>query len=232
MAGGAMGGGAVDLGSKAFTGKSWAENMHNLTGLDIEPATMTNPGMWVGGGLPFATRGSRTLLSAGDQIIKDAAKDIVHYGPVAVIRNPEGWYRPYVDQVRNGWQGWKDVKELLPDQSKEIFKGFRSGEPIEEVERFEVLGHPASEYTTSNPNYHDVLSRDGSNLYYRMNSEGTPLWGVTQNSNEPNTFMFHIAGNKHFKLGRADKLDIHKAAESLPKGSYISDLPEENLVTG
>lgn len=44
--------------------------------------------------------------------------------------------------------------------------------------------------------------------------------------------MFHISGNKHIKLGRADKLDIHKAAESLPKGSYISDLPEENLVTG
>ena len=70
------------------------------------------------------------------------------------------------------------------------------------------------------------------NFYYRTDSEGIPIWGVTQNGNEPNTFMFHIAGNKQFKLGRADKLDIHKAAEALPKGSYISDLPEENLVTG
>ena len=44
--------------------------------------------------------------------------------------------------------------------------------------------------------------------------------------------MFHIGGNKYFRLGRADKLDINKALESLPKGSYVSDLPEENLVTG
>ncbi len=65
-----------------------------------------------------------------------------------------------------------------------------------------------------------------------MNSGGVPLWGVTQHNNEPNTFMFHIAGNKHFRLGRTDKLDIHSALESLLKGSYVSDLPEENLVTG
>ena len=83
--------------------------------------------MWAGGLAPFANRGSRTLLSAGDQIVTDAAKDIIHYGPVAICRNPQGWLRPYVDQVRNGWQGWRDDKELLPDQSKEIFKGFVQG---------------------------------------------------------------------------------------------------------
>lgn len=232
MAGGYVGDKVVNTGMKLATGKSWAENVHDKTGLDMEPAAMTNPGMWIGGAAPFATRGSRTLLSAGDQIAKDAAKDVVHYGPVAILKNPEGWYRPYVDQVRNGWQGWKDAKELLPDQSKETFKGFRSGKPIEEIERFDFEGRPLSEYTTSNPQHHDILSRDGSNFYYRTDSEGIPIWGVTQNSNEPNTFMFHISGNKHIKLGRADKLDIHKAAESLPKGSYISDLPEENLVTG
>lgn len=44
--------------------------------------------------------------------------------------------------------------------------------------------------------------------------------------------MFHIAGNKYFKLGRQDKLDIHDAMQSLPKGSYVTDLPEENLITG
>ena len=232
MAGGWLGSKAVDGGMNLATGKSWAENMSDWTGLDATPAEMTNPGMWVGGTAPFVIRGSRTLLSAGDQIVKDAMKDIVHYGPVSIMRNPEGWYRPYVDQVRNGWQGWKDSKITLPDQSKEVFKGFQSGEPIEEIERYYWQGHPLSEYTTSNPQYHDILSRDGTNFYYRANSESLPLWGVTQNSNEPNTYMFHIGGNKYFRLGRADKLNINKAAESLPKGSYVSDLPEENLISG
>lgn len=231
-AGAEVGGKIFDSGTKFVTGKSWADKVHDWTGLDTEAAAMTNPGMWVGGLAPFATRGSRTLLSAGDQIVKDAAKDVFHYGPVAIMKNPKGWYRPYVDQVRNGWQGWKDAKTILPDQSKGIFKGFQSGEPIEELERFVLQRHPVSEYTTSNPQYHDILSIDGSNIYYRTNLEGTPLWGVTQNSNEPNTFMFHIAGDKYFKLGRAEKLDIHKAMESLPKESYVSDLPEENLITG
>ena len=232
IAGGTLGSKAVDTGMKFATGKTWAQNVHDMTGMNENLAEMTNPGMWAGGAAPFATRGSRTLLSAGDQIVKDATKDVIHYGPVAVLRNPKGWYRPYVDQVRNGWQGWKDAKTILPNQSKEIFKGFRSGEPIEEVERFDWKGHPMSTYTTSDPQHHDIISRDGLNFYYRTDSEGIPIWGVTQNGNEPNTFMFHIAGNKQFKLGRADKLDIHKAAEALPKGSYISDLPEENLVTG
>lgn len=89
--------------------------MSDKTGLAPEAAEMTNPGMWAGGGLPFAFRGSRTLLSAGDQIVKDAAKDVLHYGPIAVMRNPQGWYRPYVDQVKNGWQGWEDAKTILPD---------------------------------------------------------------------------------------------------------------------
>ena len=44
--------------------------------------------------------------------------------------------------------------------------------------------------------------------------------------------MFHIGGDKNTRLSRTDKLDINEAAKSLPKGSYVSDLPEENLITG
>jgi hypothetical protein len=44
--------------------------------------------------------------------------------------------------------------------------------------------------------------------------------------------MFHIGGDKRARLGRTDKLAINEATKSLPKGSYISDLTEENLITG
>lgn len=53
MAGGYLGSKAVDFGTKLVTGKSWADKMHDWTGLDREPAEMTNPGMWAGGyGIP------------------------------------------------------------------------------------------------------------------------------------------------------------------------------------
>ena len=48
-AGGYAGSKAVDTGMQLATGKSWAENMSNWTGLDKEPAEITNPGLWVGG---------------------------------------------------------------------------------------------------------------------------------------------------------------------------------------
>ena len=104
-----MGGKAVDKASQAYNGKTWAQNVNNLTGLSENLSEWTNPGTWVGWGAPFASRASRTLLSAGDQIVKNAAKDVAKYGISAVAKNPKGWYRPYVDQVKNGWQGWKDV---------------------------------------------------------------------------------------------------------------------------
>ena len=49
MAGGWLGDKVVNKGMKFATGKSWAENMHDWTGLDKEPAEITNPGMWIGG---------------------------------------------------------------------------------------------------------------------------------------------------------------------------------------
>ena len=90
MAGGWAGGKALDSGMKLATGKSWAENMYDWTGLDKEPAEVTNPGMWVGGyqvprysintmrrGVETAMRtspmqdGLTTILNNGKQIIKD-----------------------------------------------------------------------------------------------------------------------------------------------------------------
>lgn len=49
MAGGWLGGNAVDTGIELATGKSWAKNMSDWTGLDAVPAELTNPGMWIGG---------------------------------------------------------------------------------------------------------------------------------------------------------------------------------------
>lgn len=49
MGGAYVGEKAVDYSTKLATGKSWAENIHNWTGLDKEPAVMTNPGAFIGG---------------------------------------------------------------------------------------------------------------------------------------------------------------------------------------
>lgn len=141
MAGGTVGGKAVDTGMKFATGKTWAQYVHDTTGMNENLAELSNFGIWGGGLFPFATKASRlflstgdqiarevagdvyqhgptaisSLLSAGSQILGNATKDVIHYGPVAVIRNREGWFRPYVDQVRNGYQGWKDAQTVIPD---------------------------------------------------------------------------------------------------------------------
>ncbi len=50
LAGGTVGGKAVDKASQAFTGKTWAENVVDRLGLQTPTlAEFTNPGMWVGG---------------------------------------------------------------------------------------------------------------------------------------------------------------------------------------
>lgn len=51
MAGGYAGGKAVDFGTKIATGKTWAENVTDMTGLDPVAAEATNPGTLVGGGV-------------------------------------------------------------------------------------------------------------------------------------------------------------------------------------
>ncbi|MBR3284521.1 MAG: hypothetical protein IKI60_04330, partial [Alloprevotella sp.] len=72
VAGGYLGGKAVDTGMKIATGKTWAENVKERLGLHSNTlAEITNPGTWIGGGLPFASRGSRILLSAGDPLARD-----------------------------------------------------------------------------------------------------------------------------------------------------------------
>lgn len=48
-AGGYLGGKAFDAGSNLITGKPWAENVNNWTGLDKNAAEITNPGTILGG---------------------------------------------------------------------------------------------------------------------------------------------------------------------------------------
>lgn len=49
MVGGYVGDKAVNFGMKHATGKAWADWLSSKTGLDMEAAAMTNPGMWAGG---------------------------------------------------------------------------------------------------------------------------------------------------------------------------------------
>ena len=87
-AGGYAGGKAVDTGMQLATGKSWAENMSNWTGLDKEPAEITNPGLWVGGyqipkyGTNVMRRGVETAMRTspmqdGLKNIWNNAKDLI-----------------------------------------------------------------------------------------------------------------------------------------------------------
>lgn len=179
LAGATAGSKAADTGMKFATGKTWAQNIHDKTGLAMEAAEMTNPGMWVGGGAPFMTRGSHSLLSVGDQIVKDMTTDVMKYGPTTVIRNPEGWSRPYIDQVKNGWQGWKDVKmaqkasAIKTDVNQPYFDSFAN-----KTGRFDGT------YKTKHgnllvydyPNHSEGL---GSGIYGHFDPKGRSIFAVT-----------------------------------------------------
>lgn len=71
LIGGKVGGDMFDYGSKLVSGKTWAENIHNWTGLDIEPAQLTNPGTLVGMGKGFQY-GNKGVKYAGK--VKDRYK--------------------------------------------------------------------------------------------------------------------------------------------------------------
>ena len=75
MAGGWAGGKTLDSGMKLATGKSWAENMYDWTGLDKEPAEVTNPGMWVGGGV-----GIKGLNLAKQRVLDSAYNNFTPLG--------------------------------------------------------------------------------------------------------------------------------------------------------
>lgn len=78
LAGSAVGKEVFDLGSKFVTGKSWADNVRERFGLRTNTlGEVLHPGMLVGGGMPFMTRGSRALLSAEDQAVKNTVKNAV-----------------------------------------------------------------------------------------------------------------------------------------------------------
>ncbi|MBO4850667.1 MAG: hypothetical protein J5529_07155 [Prevotella sp.] len=63
LVGGALGDAAVNTGSRLFTGKSWADNVSDWTGLPTELSVWTNPGMFYGGwvGNNFGHLGRYTL---------------------------------------------------------------------------------------------------------------------------------------------------------------------------
>jgi hypothetical protein len=66
IGGGYVGKKAVDIPLKIATGKDWAENVSDWTGLVPEAAEATNIGMLVGGGLPFVNSSVKTATSLGD----------------------------------------------------------------------------------------------------------------------------------------------------------------------
>ncbi|MBQ9286674.1 MAG: hypothetical protein IJ209_10415 [Bacteroidaceae bacterium] len=193
--GATVGSKTVNAGTKFATGKTWANWVSDKIGLDKDAAEMTNPGMLTGGAIPFMTRGSRTLFSAGDQIVKDAAKDVFQYGPTTVAKNPRGWVRPYVDQVKNGWQGWRDMRlaqrngAIQTDVNQPYFESF-----AKKLGKFDG-SYPVGDNKTAEfydyPEYNEGI---GNGIYARFKRDDTPLFGVTQETEMPNTYLFHIGG--------------------------------------
>jgi hypothetical protein len=80
MGGGYVGEKAFNGVSKLLTGKDWTESVSNLTGLAPEAASLTNPGLWLGGGLPFWSNTAGKITSVGDQVLKSTASDVMNYG--------------------------------------------------------------------------------------------------------------------------------------------------------
>lgn len=126
MAGGWAGGKAIDTGMKFATGKTWAENMHNWTGLDKEAAEITNPGMWIGGGI-----GVKGLNLAKQRVLDSAYNN---FTPL----------------------GYKDTKELPffnhRQEVKDVLKEFFTPKRIDtSTSKYPKWYERAMEYIESNP---------------------------------------------------------------------------------
>ena len=84
MGSGYVGGKAVDGVSNLLTGKDWAENMQDWTGLDPVAGELTNPGVWAGGYyVPRYTtnvlrRGAETAMRTSD--LQDGLDNIIQGG--------------------------------------------------------------------------------------------------------------------------------------------------------
>lgn len=224
MGTGYVGGKVVDGVSKLLTGKNWAENMYDWTGLDPLAGEITNPGVLAGGGAPLLHKGTRTLLSAGDQIITDAGKDIIKYGPAAIYRNPAGWYRPYVDQLRNGYQGWKDFNQFdpevttigVPPKGKNIVKS-----PIQDQA---VNGRPVDEYIDPDRGYRIYITKRSPKLE-AYSQEGSDGIGFGLSKDASRTVGVHIGNDIERKTQRT----ILEKIDELPSGTYYGDFGDSKL---
>ena len=102
MGGAYIGEKAVDYSTKLATGKSWAENVHNWTGLDKNPAALTNPGALVGGiyggVLPYKAR-----VSMYNNIIPAGYKNNL---PLEGIKSKGGQIKDFVIETINPFK-WK-----------------------------------------------------------------------------------------------------------------------------
>lgn len=250
MGAGYVGGKAFDGASKLLTGKNWAENMYDWTGLDPLAGEITNPGVLAGGGAPLLHKGTRTLLSAGDQIITDVAsdvakngptaaktlllagnqiitdagKDIIKYGPAAIYRNPAGWYRPYVDQLRNGYQGWKDFNQFdpevttigVPPKGKNIVKS-----PIQDQA---INGRPVDEYIDPDRGYRIYITKRSPKLE-AYSQEGSDGIGFGLSKDASRTVGVHIGNDIERKAQRT----ILEKIDELPPGTYYGDFGDSKL---
>lgn len=151
--GGYTGGKAIDTGSKLTTGKSWAENVHNLTGLDIEPSEISNPGVWIGGfyvpkygtnvvrrGVETAMRtspmqnGLETFIDNGKLVLKDRnrVKAIGKYIFTGKATGNKGYYNSlrYTHPEENYYGGFDWIPENLRGKN-DVIDAFLYGKEID-----------------------------------------------------------------------------------------------------
>ena len=67
----------------------------------------------------------------------------------------------------------------------------------------------------------------GTNHYFTFDSNDYAKWGITQDAPYYNTYNFHIGGSPIIgrTATRADYVRMSRTADSLPKGSYVTDYP-------
>lgn len=103
--GGTVGDLVWNQGTKAITGKSWEDKVHDWTGLDKNPAALTNPGAWIGsvygGVLPYKAR-----ISMYNNIIPAGYKQNL---PIEGIKSKRDQIKNFITETINPFK-WKIQK--------------------------------------------------------------------------------------------------------------------------
>ncbi|MBR1544180.1 MAG: hypothetical protein IJ626_04725 [Muribaculaceae bacterium] len=217
----------------------WGELMENITNgyIRADNGQFTNPLALLGGGAGAkmahitynpvvrdvasqAVRYPIDLMRSVSDITSSMAKDIGRYG-VEIFNNPQGFYRPYVDQIKNGYQGWKDVqtREFNPYDIMSLFESrrYRGKGKLDE--------QPLALYSLSDGTGIGVGTDRGIPIVHKLDDLNCRLYTLTQDG--PNSMGFHIPNGA--KLGA--QRGLVETSNKLPPDVFFGDFGDYDTQT-